>query len=62
MYRLIPLALMAFVSTAALPPPGTCGDWVPQPGGISWRMCSDVQNLQYCEMKERGTITRITCP
>jgi hypothetical protein len=62
MRRLLALALVALGSTGALPAPGTCGPWVPQPDMTQWRMCTDTQNNQYCEFRDGGRITRIECP
>lgn len=63
MYRLFVLALVAVTASAAAPPaPGKCGSWVSQTNGTMWRMCSDAQNHQYCELKSGTRITRIRCP
>jgi hypothetical protein len=65
MRRLFALALIALGTVAAVPappPPGTCGGWVSQTDGTSWRMCTDARDEQYCELKSGGSVTRIVCP
>jgi hypothetical protein len=62
MRRLIAIALMGVVSSAAAPAPGTCGPWVPQTDGSQWRMCADAQSRTYCEMKQGSSVLRIDCP
>jgi hypothetical protein len=58
------MIIAAAVLTAAInyPLPGTCSAWVPQTNGFKWRMCTNPQNLFYCEMKRGRTISRIQCP
>jgi len=62
MRRLLAIVLVGLISTAAAPPPGTCGPWVSQSDGSMWRMCTDLQNHTYCEIRERSKITRFVCP
>jgi hypothetical protein len=61
MRRLVVL-LVAIGLSGQAPAPGTCGPWVPQTNGTKWRMCTDVQNQQYCELKTGSKVTRIICP
>ena len=60
MRRVVVLAVAALLigNSAA----STCGDWISQTNGASWRMCSDAQNKRYCELKLSGRIYRISCP
>ncbi len=54
------LAVLAFPGTSLA---STCGPWVPQTNGTSWRICADLQSGgKYCELKRRSTIQRISCP
>ena len=62
MRRLFVLAGIVLCVTASAPAPGTCGPWVPQTSGTKWRMCTDVNNHQYCELKTGSKITRFECP
>ena len=61
--RSLTLAVIsAFAMSAANPPAPTCGPWVPQSDGTSWRKCVDQNNVTYCELKSSKGITRIDCP
>jgi len=60
MRRVIVLAFAAV--TIGNSPAPTCGPWVPQTNGISWRICTDVQNQRYCEMDVGRQIKRMICP
>jgi hypothetical protein len=62
MRRIFALGLVALSLSAAVPAPGTCGPWVPQTNGTRWRMCTDLQNQLYCELKMGSKITRFVCP
>ena len=54
------------LAVLAIPSPGfaaTCGNWVPQTNGTSWRLCADAQTgARFCELKSAGLIKRIACP
>ena len=54
------------IAALAIPSPAfaaTCGYWVPQTNGTSWRVCVDAQaGVRFCELKWAGSIKRITCP
>ena len=60
MRRVVVLAFAALLTGNSAA--STCGDWISQTNGFSWRICTDSQNIRYCEMKARGKITRIYCP
>ena len=62
MRRLFLLTFIALGVSAQAPAPGTCGPWVPQTNGTKWRMCTDLQNQRYCELKTGSRITRFDCP
>jgi hypothetical protein len=62
MSRLSVFALAFLSISAAAPAPGSCGPWVPQTNGTSWRMCVDERNQQYCELRTGNTIQRMQCP
>ena len=53
------LALLSFASSAAAE--ATCGRWVPQTNGTKWRLCTDGQNVRFCELKAASKITRFAC-
>ena len=40
----------------------SCGPWIPNTNGTSWRMCSDAQGQRYCELKQGSKTLRIVCP
>ena len=41
----------------------TCGNWVPQTNGTSWRICADAMTGErFCELKRGDLIKRIACP
>jgi hypothetical protein len=60
--RYLTIALAVTTAAINLPLPGTCGAWVPQTNGISWRMCANQQNSFYCEMKRGTRVSRMQCP
>jgi hypothetical protein len=60
MRRFIVLAFAALTLGNGAAP--VCGRWVPQTNGTSWRICTDVQNQRYCEIKAGGQIKRMVCP
>ena len=62
MSRLVAIVFIALTTTAAAPDPGTCGPWIPNTNGTSWRMCADQQNQIYCELKAGPKISRFVCP
>jgi len=59
--RVITLLAIAAVTVSARAPDPTCGPWVPQTNGTSWRMCTDSNNQRYCELKSGQAITRFEC-
>jgi hypothetical protein len=62
MRRLFLLGLAAVSLSGLAPAPGSCGPWVSQTNGTRWRMCTDFNNQQYCELKTGSRITRFICP
>ena len=61
MRRLSVFLLAALSISASTPNPGTCGPWVSQTDGSAWRLCHDIHNLQYCEVRARGRIAPMQC-
>ena len=58
---IVAIAAFTFSSSAAAVP--TCGMWVSQTNGSSWRLCKDAQTqARFCEVKRGGTIRRMVCP
>jgi hypothetical protein len=62
MRRLIVFALVTLSCAASVSAGPSCGRWISQTNGTEWRMCTDAQGNQYCELRRRNVITRITCP
>ena len=62
MRRLIVVAFAALTIANSTSAAVLCGPWVPQTSGTSWRICSDGQDLRYCEKKTRNVISRMVCP
>jgi hypothetical protein len=62
MRRLIVLALATLTIAESISAASSCGRWIPQVNGISWRMCTDAQGQRYCEMQKGREIKRMTCP
>jgi hypothetical protein len=62
MRRIFVVSLMALSLSSNASAAATCGRWIPQTNGIDWRLCTDAQGKQYCEMRRRNAITRIACP
>ena len=60
MRRVVVLAFAALLTGNSAA--SSCGAWVSQTNGVSLRVCTDAQKERYCEMKERGKITRVRCP
>jgi hypothetical protein len=56
------LAIAALTISARVPDLSNCGPWIPQTNGSSWRMCVDLNNVRYCEMKQGRVINRFDCP
>ena len=54
------IAALAMPSSALA---ATCGYWIPQTNGTSWRLCTDAQTgARFCELRWAGSIKRIVCP
>ncbi len=55
-----------FIAAVAIPGSSlaaTCGDWIPQTNGTSWRYCTDAQTgSRYCEIKRGSSVRRMACP
>jgi hypothetical protein len=64
MRRLIVLSAFAALTIAnsGFPPPSTCGPWVSQTNGTRWRVCTDAQGIQFCQLKTGSKITPMVCP
>ena len=61
MRRLIVFALAALMipSNASA---ATCGVWVTQTNGMSWRACVDDQGRKFCQLQSGRTIRLMRCP
>jgi len=59
--RLVVLAIvtLAFAGNAVAAP--SCGRWISNTNGTSWRMCTD-SGQRYCERQKGREIKRIVCP
>ena len=62
MRRLIVLAIVTLTFTGNAVAAPSCGRWIPNTNGTSWRMCTDSNGQRYCEMQKGREIKRIVCP
>ena len=62
MRRLIVIALATLTIANSASDAASCGRWIPQVNGMSWRMCTDAQGQRFCELQKGREIKRISCP